>query len=98
MRIETFGDWQGTLDVEERKDDLLMDEFLGENPNSDHNFAYNTIKEPDEVVIELRLRPGKTNMMIEITDRRGKTAGTGLNSGKDTRSYCIYKILADNLQ
>ena len=24
MRIETFGDWQGTLDVEERKDDLLI--------------------------------------------------------------------------
>lgn len=67
VRIATYGEWQGSLNVEERKDDLLVEEFLRENPNNDHNFTYNTIKEPDEVVIEIRLRPGKTNMTVEIT-------------------------------
>ena len=87
MKIVTYGEWKGSLIVEGNK---------GDNHLGDTNFTYNTKKEADEVEIVLRLRPGKTNMIIDITDKRESTAGTGLNSGKDNRSYCIYKILAGN--
>lgn len=41
-----------------------------ENPDGDRNYTYNTIKEEDEVEIVLRLRPGKTDMKLEIKDER----------------------------
>lgn len=89
MRIATYGEWKGSLSVEGN---------VGDNRLGDTNFTYNTKKDADEVEIVLRLRPGKTNMIIDITDKREKTADTGLNSGKDNRSCCIYKILAGNPQ
>ena len=58
MRIITYGEWKGSL---------CVDGDLKENPNSDHNFTYNTAEEKDEVEIVLRLRPGKTDLKIEIT-------------------------------
>lgn len=88
MRIVTYGNWKGSMCVEGNR---------MENPDGDRNYTYNTIKEEDEVEIVLRLRPGETNMIIDITDKRGQTTDNGLNSGKDNRAYRIYKILADNL-
>lgn len=87
MRIVTYGEWKGSL---------CVDGDLKDNANGDTNFTYNTVKETDEVEIVLRLRPGKTNMIIDITDRNERTTDTVSNSGMDTRSYCIYKILAGN--
>ena len=42
-----------------------------ENPDGDRNYTYNTITEEDEVEIVLRLRPGKTDMKLEITGKHG---------------------------
>ena len=84
MRIETFGNWKGNL---------WLDGHLMENPNSNANFTYNTKEKPGEAVIEIRLRPGKTNMIIAITDMHGKISGTGSSSDKDTRNYYIHKSL-----
>ena len=52
-----------------------------ENPDGDRNYTYNTIKEEDEVEIVLRLRPGKTDMIIDVND------------GQADRGEAIYKVL-----
>ena len=52
-----------------------------ENPDGDRNYTYNTITEEDEVEIVLWLRPGKTNMIIDVND------------GQADRGEAIYKVL-----
>lgn len=72
MRIVTYGKWKGSVCVEG---------IRRENPDGDRNYTYNTIKEEDEVEIVLRLRPGKTNMIIDVND------------GQADRGEAIYKVL-----
>ena len=61
MKIVTSGKWKGYLIVEgDRK----------ENLNGNANFTYNTIEEEDEVKIILRLRPGETDMKLEVKAQR----------------------------
>ena len=60
MRISTYGDWEGRVCVEER---WMVNTCKG------HNYTYLTQKDEEEVEIVLRLRPGITNMIIEITDQ-----------------------------
>ena len=62
MRIVTYGDWKGSMCVEGNR---------MENLDGDRNYTYNTITEEDEVEIVLRLRPGKTDMKLEITGKHG---------------------------
>ena len=88
MRIVTYGKWKGSM---------CFDGSQVENPDGNKNCTYNSAKEEGEVEIVLRLRPGETNMIIDITDKRGQTTDNGLNSGMDNRAYRIYKILAENL-
>ena len=70
MRIVTCGDWKGSMCVEGN---------WMENPDGDRNYTYNTITEEDEVEIVLWLRPGKTNMIIDVKDGR---------AGRNRDKYC----------
>ena len=72
MRIVTCGKWKGSMCVEGNR---------MENPDGDRNYAYNTIREEDEVEIVLRLHPGKTKMSVDVND------------GQADRGEAIYKVL-----
>lgn len=61
MRVVTSGEWKGNLTVED---------YEMENSDGSHNFTYITSKKEDEVEIVLRLRPGKTDMKLEVKARR----------------------------
>ena len=74
MRISTCGEWRGSL---------WINGHLMENPNNDHNYTYNTEKEDDEIIMLFHLRPGKTNMILDV------------NEGKGDRCRAIYKVLGN---
>lgn len=72
MRIVTYGKWKGSM---------CFDGYLVENPDGNKNCTYNSAKEEGEVEIVLRLRPGKTNMIVDVND------------GQADRGEAIYKVL-----
>ena len=64
MRIETFGEWAGDITVIERGKDFKAHTL--DNASGETNFTFNTVNEPEDANLFIRLKPGKTDMNITI--------------------------------